>query len=190
MADYTDLSNAAVGVGGIPSGATVTALRDNPIAITEGAVDAPRIQGLAAADEGRGLPILTVAAADTVTVDRGAGAVVGITSTTSTSDVVAHTNTILSYTGAMRFGATHAVSDVLNVSTLSLYRNDVLVMSWTTSSLTAVARTVDSAVAVNDVFEWRHRGSTGVDSSVFSNPTVKASDGYVLQHLYAKFSGL
>ena len=44
MADYTDLPNSAVTVGGIPSGTTVTALRDNPIAITEGAAGAPRIQ--------------------------------------------------------------------------------------------------------------------------------------------------
>ena len=41
MTDYTILSNTAVGVGGLPSGATVTALRDNPIAIAEGAVGAP-----------------------------------------------------------------------------------------------------------------------------------------------------
>ena len=43
MADYTDLPDTAVGIGGIPSGTTVTALRDNAIAITEGAVGAPRI---------------------------------------------------------------------------------------------------------------------------------------------------
>lgn len=43
MTDYTLLSNTAVGVGGLPSGATVTALRDNPIAIAEGAPGAPRV---------------------------------------------------------------------------------------------------------------------------------------------------
>jgi hypothetical protein len=43
MADWTTLSNTAVGVGGLPSGATITALRDNPIAIAEGAVGAPRV---------------------------------------------------------------------------------------------------------------------------------------------------
>ena len=37
MADWTDLSDAAVGIGGIPSGTTVTALRDNAIAVAEGA---------------------------------------------------------------------------------------------------------------------------------------------------------
>ena len=43
MADWTTLPNTAVGVGGLPSGTTVTALRDNPIAIAEGAAGAPKI---------------------------------------------------------------------------------------------------------------------------------------------------
>lgn len=50
MADYTDLPDTAVGVGGTPSGTTVTALRDNPIAIAEGAVGAPRIADAALVD--------------------------------------------------------------------------------------------------------------------------------------------
>jgi hypothetical protein len=43
MTDFTTLSNPSVAVGGIPSGATVTALRDNPIAISEGTTGAPKI---------------------------------------------------------------------------------------------------------------------------------------------------
>ena len=42
MADWTSIPNVAVAVGGIPSGTTVTALRDNPVSITEGAPGAPR----------------------------------------------------------------------------------------------------------------------------------------------------
>jgi hypothetical protein len=44
MASWTNIPNEAVGVGGIPSGTTVTALRDNPVAIAEGAAGAPRVQ--------------------------------------------------------------------------------------------------------------------------------------------------
>ena len=47
MTDFTDLSNTAVGVGGLPSGATVTALRDNPLAIAEGTSGAPKVQSSA-----------------------------------------------------------------------------------------------------------------------------------------------
>jgi hypothetical protein len=46
MADWTNLPNTAVGVGGLPSGTTVTALRDNPVAIAEGAAGAPRLRGI------------------------------------------------------------------------------------------------------------------------------------------------
>jgi hypothetical protein len=45
MADWTNLPNTAVGVGGLPSGTTVTALRDNPIAIAEAATGAPIVKG-------------------------------------------------------------------------------------------------------------------------------------------------
>lgn len=41
MTTWTTISNAAVAVGGIPSSATVTALRDNPAAIAEAASGAP-----------------------------------------------------------------------------------------------------------------------------------------------------
>ena len=47
MADWTNLPNTAVGVGGLPSGTTVTALRDNPVAIAEGAAGAPKVNGRA-----------------------------------------------------------------------------------------------------------------------------------------------
>lgn len=41
MTTWTSIGNAAVAVGGIPSSSTVTALRDNPIALAEAASGAP-----------------------------------------------------------------------------------------------------------------------------------------------------
>jgi hypothetical protein len=41
MSTWTDISNPSVAVGGIPSSATVTALRDNPVAIAGAASGAP-----------------------------------------------------------------------------------------------------------------------------------------------------
>lgn len=43
MTTWTNISNAAVAVGGIPSSTTVTALRDNPVAMAESASGAPVI---------------------------------------------------------------------------------------------------------------------------------------------------
>lgn len=41
MTTFTSISNASVAVGAIPSSTTVTALRDNPLAIAEGSSGAP-----------------------------------------------------------------------------------------------------------------------------------------------------
>lgn len=41
MTTYSTISNASVAVGAIPSSTTITALRDNPIAISEGSSGAP-----------------------------------------------------------------------------------------------------------------------------------------------------
>ena len=190
MADYTDLSNAAVGIGGLPSGATVTALRDNPIAIAEAAVGAPKIYGESLADEGNGFPILTVSASDTVSVDRGANSVSGITSTLSTTDVVAQTYTMLSYTGSMRFTAKHNAPGSGSSSILSVYKNDVLVNSWSTKSATAVERIEDISFSANDVIEWRHKTNNSSLESTFIVGQVRANDGYVIRDVYAKFSAL
>jgi hypothetical protein len=59
MADWTTLPNTAVGVGGLPSGTTVTALRDNPIAIAEGAAGAPRVRGKALGGISMGAIVVT-----------------------------------------------------------------------------------------------------------------------------------
>ena len=104
MTTWTDLSAGAVGVGGIPSGSTVTALRDNPVAIAEGATGAPRIYGLAAARPGNGLPVVTISAANTVNVIESTEfeQVIGGTFTT-TSLVTVLRFTMSAYTGAARF---------------------------------------------------------------------------------------
>ena len=41
---WTNIPDVDVEAGGIPKGSTITALRDNPIAIAEGAVGAPAIE--------------------------------------------------------------------------------------------------------------------------------------------------
>jgi hypothetical protein len=43
MSTWTTISNAAVAVGGIPASSTVTALRDNPIAIAKAASGSPAV---------------------------------------------------------------------------------------------------------------------------------------------------
>jgi len=78
MADWTNLPNQAVGVGGLPSGTTVTALRDNPVAIAEGAPGAPRVQR--AAIEGDAI--------NRVKIDTGTNSVSGTLSAGGGVDII------------------------------------------------------------------------------------------------------
>jgi len=165
----------------------VVALAENPIALAEGASGAQRIMGEAAAraEEGAAgsLPVVAIAAADTYELDGGFVTTPGTTSTMSTIDVVAISYVNKSYTGSARFKATQSVSDPIRTSTLLIYKNNVLLASWNTS--TSADRSFDVTLAFDDVIEWRHRIDVvaGVNS-VVSNIAVSADDGYVIQNLY------
>ena len=50
MTTWTTIPNTAVAAGGRPRGSVITALRDNPVAIAEGAAGAPRIAFAATSD--------------------------------------------------------------------------------------------------------------------------------------------
>ena len=47
MPAWTTITNALVAVGAKPFATTIQALRDNPVAIAEGATGAPRVMGKA-----------------------------------------------------------------------------------------------------------------------------------------------
>lgn len=57
MTTWTTIPNAAVAAGGRPRGSVVTALRDNPVAIAEGASGAPRIAFAAIVDAMAGVSV-------------------------------------------------------------------------------------------------------------------------------------
>lgn len=163
-------------------------LRDNPIAISEGSADAPRIRGEAAARENNGLLSMAVSAGNTATIQHGHGAVAGVDTTSSIVDVVGYTYTIASYTGSLRFKCTHGyVGGGGGSTTLSLYKNGVLVTTFSTTS--SAIRQVDASISNGDVFQWRHR-VTAVDNSVLSDISVTASNGYVEQPLYIPFGSI
>jgi hypothetical protein len=177
VTDYTILSNTAVGVGGLPSGATITALRDNPIAIAEGAPGAPRLLGDAVASLANGaLAILTVAASNAYRAELGAGFVGGTTNTTSAVNVVAATYTISNYTGSMRFKASHN-SNGSGTIALDVFKNGVLVATWTANLAVATERTADISVVPTDVIEWRHRLVSGT-TSIVTDIKLQASDAF------------
>lgn len=182
MTTYTAITNGQIDQDSPITQPLMTALRDNPIALAEGASGAPRINGSAIArDYGSpNLPVVTVSAGDNIS-QQGEGFVAGITLTQSTTEVVGLQYTIKSYSGTLRFNCTHSSSN--STSTLSIYKNDVLIQSYTTN-ITPVARSNDVSVSVGDVVEWRHKISNAAHTSVISGYGVGANNPYVQQVAY------
>ena len=200
MADWTNLPNQAVGVGGLPSGTTVTALRDNPIAIAEGAAGAPRANGKMAATllEYATSNPLTGLLAGNLFLDPGLfdDYTFSDTNTSSSSFQSAGSCEITSRaTGTMRFRATQnarqlAIGSVGSV--IRLLKNSVVVETFSLSPPSEGERTqtrfVDVSAAVGDVFEWEVRRTGSSATISITDISVTADDTYTTQPLQLKVS--
>jgi len=156
------------------------ALRDNPIAIAEGASGAPRIVGNAA--KRRDEINLAVTAADTYSALVGFDTTTGQLSTVSTSYVDAYSATNRGYSGSVRVRATHNNNTFGSTSYMRVLKNGVQAAEWSVSGTTPTARSVDVAVAIGDVIKVQHR--VNLDQSVVSAFAIKASDALVERKLY------
>ena len=191
MADWTTLPNAAVGVGGLPSGTTVTALRDNPVAIAEGAPGAPRIYGDAAAtfDEyAADNPLAAVGVTgdlfDVFNAFSGSFASISTTSSTFQSSGIITAQYI---TGTVRFSARQNSSASGRTNEMRFLKNGIVIDTWSVSGGSAETRTVDISVANGDTFEWQARSTAGGQVSTDSYATV-ANDALQTQPLWIKRS--
>lgn len=160
------------------------ALRDNPIAITEGATGAPRIVG-AAMKRLVDMPVITVAAADTYDATPLVSTVTTTLSTSSTSFQVAYAHTVTVGTGSMRFTATHEGTGSAT-STLEIDKNGTVIA--TDAATTSAVSTYDVSVVPGDVVTWKHRVSSGAGNSVVTAFTVKASNTYIPRPAYVAAS--
>lgn len=193
MTTFTTIPNASLEPGKPIRSIDGLALRDNPIAMFEGDASAPRIVGKAA-KRLQDYPVLTVSAANTYDASTGSNPLALLTATTSNSYVVAQRYTIANYTGSMRFKAAHcnAGGDGFTVY-LAIYKNNVLVQEYTTTSTNGifVQRTNDVSVAPGDVIEWRFRlASFSGTTTLFRNDSIFASDAYTGRTLYISQSDL
>lgn len=190
MATWTTVPDASLEPGKPIRSIDVLALRDNPIAITEGAAGAPKIWGNAAKRLNT-FPVLTVTASDLYSAQMGSGFVTLTTTTASNANpptVVAFRYTIASYTGSLRFKCSHVAT--VDSSRLSIFKNNVLVQAYV-SGTTSAQRTNDVSIVPGDVIEWRHSavGFSG-DSSQAFNALVSASDSYIDTPFYIQASTL
>lgn len=176
MTDYTSIPDSDLDQDSPVTQPLMTALRDNPIAIAEAAAGAPIILGaaLATADNH---PTVTVAAADTYSVEIAITRVNGSQSTTSTSYVVAYTLTNNFLSGSVRFSARHRSSGFpAATSYMRVRKNGVTLNDWSTSSTSNQTRTEDISVVPGDIVTWEHRTT---DSGNASNTDYGGTTGNI-----------
>lgn len=194
MATWTTLPDASLEPGKPIRSIDGLALRDNPVAITEGAVGAPRIVGLAA-KRFTDFAVLSVSAADTFSAFTGSGAEPLATTTASTTEVVAYRYTINKYTGSLRFrtiqrGGSYTTETYAGqvttstTSTLRIFKNGGLIATYTQTGPSNVTRTNDIAIVPGDVIEWRHRTNDPSGSVAISSTVVLGSNGYTTRPFY------
>jgi hypothetical protein len=191
MADWTTIPDSSIEPGKPIRSIDGLALRDNPVAITEGGTGAPRIVGKAAkrlAD----YPVLSVTAADTHSAAIGSNPLPLATTTTSTTEVVAYRYTIDKYTGSLRFktnqfGGSYAgySGTEYTDSTLRIFKNGTLIATYTRSGISGgITRTNDISIAPGDVIEWRHRTDDSFGGVTITTTVVLGSDGYATRELF------
>lgn len=173
MTTYTAIPNGDIDQDSPGTQPLFTLLRDNPIAITEGAPGAPRIIGeaMATADE---LTPFTVAASDAESILLGSVNTTGTLSTSSTSYVEAYSFTVGAYTGSARYKLSHSATGGAT-SDLRVKKNGGVVTTWSTTS--SASRSSDISVVPGDVISWEHKIGLGTETSSVSGVDVTADDG-------------
>lgn len=174
----------------------IIALRDNPIAMFEGAAGAPRLVGNAVSLFPGTYPVLTVTASDAVSVINGLGTTQTGGSSTSTANPptdVRVRHVPEKYTGTIRFRAsfgrqpeynqpdTYRLAVRKNGTILQEYSVSVGVQSFT--PLTAVS--IDISVVPNDEITWAISSVQNAAPSRVNNGNNTASNGYLLRELFA-----
>ena len=181
MSDFNILDTNGLLPGEPLTSAKALAFYNNPLAIAEGADDAPRIYGLAMSPDSKILAdglALTVAASDAYTLDMGFTTVNGATTTTSTSYVEAAEITVVGeIVGVIRFKASQSSNSGGTTSTLRILKNSVVVTEFPPTNSGPVQRSADISVVAGDIISWEHK-KTGSASSIFSNSILTASDTY------------
>ena len=198
MTDYTTLDLNTLLPGEPWTSGKALAVYENPIAIAEGATDAPRLYGKAAVPRSQQteLPVLTVTAGS-VTADplHYSGDFFTETATSAgwlSSGVV----TLVLLSGeislvATQFAQAASLSSV--TGQIRLKKNDTVIDTFsitTTDTPVTTARTINISAAVGDVFEWEVQVSSGSGTSRVSGGGIKASDAYTRIGIPIKVSDL
>ncbi|MCB5411773.1 hypothetical protein [Pseudogemmobacter faecipullorum] len=161
----------------------------NVVALAQGAPNAPRITGEALATDNEGLEVLAVVASDAHEIAYGARPVAGVSSTSSTSFVMAKRWTIKTFSGSVRLKFQHAGSTSSGTATVysRVMINGAEVAAWTVSTGGAGAnRSVDLDIDPDDVIELQTRVSGSAATGSTSDIILSASNAYTPVSAYRR----
>lgn len=177
MATYTSITNGQVDVNSPIDQALITALRDNPIAISEGATGAPRVKtaALEAPTQGSTNTLVRV-------VQGGLWSITTSTFPTNPNNAVeiqAADNAIgfsVHVAGGMQIALEQRADGTATTSTVRVYQNGTQIQEWDTTSVSAVSRTLNFDISQNDMIVVAHTntGGTAAGSSI-SNFVLKSN---------------
>lgn len=185
MTTYTAINNTEIDAESPVTEELVTRLRDNPLAIGEGATGAPRIRGAGIARP-QDLPTLTVAAANTIGVETSCDVTDGTTSTNNPAYQVSRTWVLQSVTGSVRVSGTLTSSGGAQVNARA-YKNGVQQGS-TTSTNTNTSVSWDISAVPTDTLDIRISSDSVGTNAVLTNIAIKADNGYVVRSPYVAYS--
>jgi hypothetical protein len=162
MADWTNIPNSSIEPGKPGRSIDALALRDNPIAIAEGAPGAPPIETNALRNPTAGNTVIFAL--------QDAEASTELTSYASTMlhnrfDATRHIGVIVLVPGVIRCSLEHRTSNVAIQSLVRVIRNGTQVQEWSTTSITYQPRSVDVTVACGDVVIFQQRAGVGAGGS-------------------------
>ncbi len=143
--------------------------------VGDGQIEGRHVKSLAA------FPALTVSASDALNLYPGLADYTffaGAPTSSSTTYVTIYGHTMSRANGTVRAKNTHRISNASYTSYLKLLKNGSLVQEWTTTSTTAVERSVDVSVSAGDVLEWQTMVSNASGISTLNNWSYTGSNTY------------
>ena len=157
----------------------VKQLRDNPIAIAEGASGAPRLYGLAAVPNPNLAELAVLSVSESNDWISPEANIIG-----SLSGVFR----VVTLTGTLRFSVQHNTAPV-NTGSLELQRNGIVLQSWGPPTGGSETRVLDAASTPTDEWQWVLVPILG-SGGTLSTPRVGATDSYTRIGIPIKVSDL
>jgi hypothetical protein len=161
MADYTTITDAQVDPEAPITSELMSALRDNPIAIAEGAVGAPRIRTTALQGPVAGTDHLIMRLQEDATAIEAVSSFPGV-GLNNRASLASHLGVTCLVPGTITAYFEHRVGSGGSAAVARILKNGSQVASWSTFSFTFVARSVNISVEVGDVIIFQqHTGGSG-----------------------------